>query len=371
MTSRDEYYMDTGLRLASRARGLTSPNPMVGAVLVKNDHIIAKAFHRRAGEDHAERAALKKAGIEAEGSTLYVTLEPCCHYGKTPPCTDIIIESGVKKVIVAVRDPFPEVSGKGIELLKKAGIEVEENVLSHKARRLNEAFFTYHEKKRPFITLKWAMSLDGRCSTDNSDSIWITSPESRRYSHKLRGYHDAVVAGIGTILTDDPRFTVRIPGYRGKQPSCIILDTNLRTPAGAKIFNEDHKVYIACGKLKNSADKKKAIELKSRGARILTVKKGKDGKIDISALLQELYKEGIQSIYVEGGRNVAGAFFKSGYTDKISAFTAPVIIGGKLCTSPLLFDGPETVKNCIKLEECRIQRIGPDFLIEGYIGKKL
>jgi diaminohydroxyphosphoribosylaminopyrimidine deaminase/5-amino-6-(5-phosphoribosylamino)uracil reductase len=339
---------------------------MVGAVLVRGHEVIAEAYHSRAGEDHAERKALNKAGSLARGATLYVTLEPCCHFGKTPPCTEIIITSGVSRVVAAVRDPFPRVAGKGFRSLKKAGIDVMEGVLQDQARRLNEAFFTFHEQKRPFVTLKWAMSLDGRTSTDSGLSKWITGDKARSYAHKLRSWHDAIAVGVNTVLLDDPRLTVRLPGFTTRQPCCVILDTRLRTPPQSALFREPHRVIIACGLLKGKALLQRAGRIESLGASLLQIPL-RDQYLDIHSLLQSLYTEGIQSLLVEGGRHVAGSFIQSRMVDKLMVFIAPKMLGGLFATSPALFPGFGKVTDALELDEFRITRPGPDILLEGYV----
>lgn len=364
--TKDEYFMRRALNLAVRARGRTSPNPMVGAVLVRGDAVIAEAYHSRAGEDHAERKALNKAGPKARGATLYVTLEPCCHFGKTPPCTEIIITSGVSRVVAAVRDPFPKVAGKGFRSLKKAGIDVMEGVLQDQARRLNEAFFTFQEKKRPFVTLKWAMSLDGRTSTDSGLSKWITGDMARSFAHKLRSWHDAIAVGVNTVLMDNPLLTVRLPGFTARQPLCVILDTRLRTPPQSALFKEQHRVIIACSPIKGKALLQRAEKLESLGASLLQIPLT-DQHLDIHSLLQSLYIEGIQSLLVEGGRHVAGAFIQADMADKLMVFIAPKLLGGLSATSPALFPGILKLTDARDLDGVRLRRLGPDILLEGYI----
>jgi diaminohydroxyphosphoribosylaminopyrimidine deaminase/5-amino-6-(5-phosphoribosylamino)uracil reductase len=343
---------------------------MVGAVLVKKGLILSESYHRRAGEKHAERLALEKAGPSAHGSTLYLTLEPCCHYGKTPPCTDLIIQSGVSRVVSAVQDPFPEVSGKGFRILKKAGILVESGLLEVEARRLNEAFFTYHEKKRPFVMVKWAMSLDGRTSTDSGHSKWITGPKARALAHRLRSYHDAVCVGVNTIIMDNPLLTVRLPGYKGKQPACVILDESLRTPPEAALFRHSHKVYILSGPLKGTDLISRAKKLESKGAFLVQVNLH-NRRIDIPSLIEILYRENIQSVFVEGGRMVAGSFFEAGMVDKMGVFIAPRIIGGKNPTSPVICPGIARMKEEPDLSSWLIKRLGPDLYLEGYLNPGL
>lgn len=342
---------------------------MVGALLVRGNKILAEAYHVRPGEDHAERKVLKKAGPLAKGSTLYVTLEPCCHFGKTPPCTDIIIESGVSHVVAGVRDPFPEVAGKGFQILKKAGIHVTEGVLKDQATRLNETFFTFHEKKRPFVTIKWAMSLDGRTSNDSGHSRWITGDKARSFAHKLRMWHDAIIVGVNTVLLDDPRLTVRIPGFKGRQPVCVILDSQLRTPPQAALFKENHSVIIAYGSIKGQTLVQRAKKLESIGAKLVQIP-CKEKYLDIPSLARALFKEGIQSVLVEGGRQVAGSFIQARMVDKLMVFISPKLIGGFSATCPLIFKGISQMTGAIGLEDLRLRRLGPDILLEGYVNNR-
>jgi len=338
---------------------------MVGAVLVKNSRIIAEGYHHRAGEDHAERIVLKKAGHSAKNATLYTNLEPCCHWGRTPPCTDIILESGIRRVVSAVRDPFPGVCGRGLRILRDAGVEVTEGVLKNEARRLNEVFFTFHEKKRPFVMLKWAMSLDGRTSTDSGQSKWISSEASRRMAHRMRSWYDGIVVGAGTVLMDNPQLTVRLTGYKRRQPVCIILDATFRTPPDAALFRAERRVIIAGGAVKDAAIRKRALRLETQGAEIIILPV-RDGLVDIPSLMQKLYKMGLQSIFVEGGRHVAGSFFKAGMVDKLGVFLSPRIIGGLKPASPLLFKGPLSIKDCPDFTIDKIKCSGTDFYLEAY-----
>jgi len=361
----DEYFMRRALYLAARARGQTSPNPMVGAVLVKNGIIIAEGYHHHAGEDHAERIVLKKAGRSAQNAALYINIEPCCHWGRTPPCTDIILESGVRRVVAAIRDPFPSVCGRGLHILRDAGIEVTEGMLKGEARRLNEVFFTFHEKNRPFVMLKWAMSLDGRTSTDSGQSKWISSEVSRRMAHRMRSWYDCIAVGAGTVLMDNPQLTVRLSGYKRRQPACIILDTTFRTPPDAALFKAERRVIIAGGAVRDAAIRKRSLSLEAQGAEIIHLPI-RGGLVDIPSLMQKLYKMGFQSLFVEGGRHVAGSFFKAEMVDKLGVFLSSRIIGGLKSASPLLFKGPLSIKDCPNFTIDKIKRSGTDFYLEAY-----
>lgn len=362
--------MNRALELSLRASGQTSPNPMVGAVVVKNGNIIAEAFHEKAGGDHAERAALKTAGAEAAGSTLYVSLEPCCHKGKTPPCTDIIIQSGIKKVVAACLDPFPHVQGRGVEILRKAGIEVETGLLEKKARRINETFFCYHEKRRPFIILKWAMTLDGRTSTDNGQSKWITSEKSRLNVHSQRSLVDAILVGSGTVLKDNPRLDVRLPDYTGPHPCKIILAPDLDLPVNLNVFKSGGKVLIYHGESEDNEFKNRADRLKEAGAEIVALPLS-NGKLEIKSLLRSMYDKQIQSVLVEGGRITAGMFMQAHAVDKITAYISPRIIGGRKATSPLIYDGVATVNLGPFLKDVVFKQFDSDIYLDGYVENTL
>ncbi|KPK38524.1 MAG: hypothetical protein AMJ78_09840, partial [Omnitrophica WOR_2 bacterium SM23_29] len=294
MRREDEKYMSLALELAKRGKGLTSPNPCVGAVVVKDGEIIGKGYHRKAGGPHAEIYALKQAGAKAHGATLYVSLEPCRHYGKTPPCIDVIIASKVKRVVAATKDPNPLNNGKGLTFLRRKGIKVSVGILENEARRLNEAFIKYIIKKMPFVTVKIAQSLDGKIATHTGDSKWITSEKAREFTHELRRETDAILVGVETILKDNPLLSAR-PKVKGarkiKQPAKIILDSKLRTPTSAKIFSKDSagKVIIVATKF---APKDKIKALKRKGAEILIVE-SKNGKVNIKTLLRLLGEKGI------------------------------------------------------------------------------
>ncbi len=364
-TNREETYMRRAIELASRARGMTSPNPMVGAVIVKGGNIIGEGYHHETGRPHAEIEALKQAGSSAHGASMFVTLEPCCHHGRTPPCVDAIIEAGIKRVVVATRDPNPLVNGKGLRRLKQAGITTDSGLLKKEAEELNEFFFTYHRKQRPFIILKWAMSLDGKSSTDSGESKWITNKQSREYVHRLRSRVDAILIGAGTLIHDDPLLNVRLKRYRGRQPRRIILDYNL----------EIHDRFKCCDPstggatlivTHNRAPSKKIESLKRRGAEVVTLK-GKNGRIEIESLMELLYNEQLQSLLVEGGRRVAGYFLSSGMVDKIVAFIAPLIIGGKKPTAPIICNSVPSMELAIRLEKIQIHRFKDDICFEGYV----
>ncbi|HCC68298.1 MAG TPA: bifunctional diaminohydroxyphosphoribosylaminopyrimidine deaminase/5-amino-6-(5-phosphoribosylamino)uracil reductase RibD [Nitrospiraceae bacterium] len=359
-----DIFMKRALALAARAKGRTSPNPLVGAVIVKGNKIIAQGYHRKAGTPHAEVIALKKAGTECKGATLYVNLEPCCHTEKkTPPCTRLIIESGVKKVVVAMIDPNPKVSGRGIKELKDAGLAVEVGVMEPEARELNEAFIKFITKKEPFVILKVAQSLDGKIATPAGESRWITGEKAQNYVHKLRSSVDAVLVGIGTVLKDNPSLTSRIPG--GRDPYRIIIDSFLRIPLDAKVLihNSDAKTIIATTR---DAEKEKINSLKAQRVNILVIK-DINGKVDLKALMKELGKLDITSVMIEGGSSINASAFQSGIVDKVMFFTAPKIIGGRDAISSIGGEFTGTLKNSIKMHNLKVKKIGEDILLEGYI----
>jgi diaminohydroxyphosphoribosylaminopyrimidine deaminase/5-amino-6-(5-phosphoribosylamino)uracil reductase len=352
------------LALGARGRGLTSPNPMVGAVLVKNDDIIGEGFHEGAGKPHAEIAALRSATKNPRGATLYINLEPCCHFGRTPPCTDELIRARIARVVAAMQDPNELVSGKGFAQLRRAGIAVDVGLLRADAERLNEVFAHFHRTGRPFIILKWAMTLDGRTATSSGESRWITGAKSRRYAHELRSQVDGVLVGIGTVLQDDPRLTVRLAHYRGRQPARIILDSELRIPFGAQCVKDCRKQETIIATT-HAAPKQKIEALRSRGCTIVLCRKTRNG-LSLSDVMRELAKLTIQSVLVEGGRTVAGSFLRTGLVNKIVAFVSPRVLGGKKLTSPVA-DWEAVSLDTVRLRNVTVRRFDDDVCIEGYL----
>jgi len=355
--------MEKALSLAARGKGRTSPNPLVGAVIVKGNKIIASDYHRKAGTPHAEILALKKAGKKAKGATLYINLEPCCHTEKkTPPCTKSIIKSGIKKVVIAMIDPNPEVSGRGIKELRKAGIETEVGIMEAKAKKLNEAFIKFITKKEPFVILKIAQSIDGKIAASKGESKWITGEKAREYVHRLRNEVDAVLVGIGTVKKDNSSLTCRIRG--GRNPHRIIADSNLQIPLNAKVLkHKDNKTIIATTK---TANKKKINLLKSYGIKLLILK-SKAGKIDLKRLIKEMGKLNITSVMIEGGSSINASALSSGIVDKVMFFTAPRIIGGVDAVPSVGGKSPASLKDAIQLKNIRVTNIGEDILVEGYL----
>ena len=357
-----EKYMRRAIGLALRAEGMTSPNPIVGACVVKNGRIVGEGFHRAAGLPHAEVNALKNAGRAARGATLYVTLEPCDHFGRTGPCTDAIIESGVAAVVIAMRDPNPVNNGRGSRRLMRNGIKVVENVLKGEAMEINKPYIKFITRGLPFVTLKLAETLDGRIATRLGDSKWITGDDSRRYVQDLRSKVDAVMAGINTVLRDDPRFTARIVS---KPLTRIILDSSLRTPPGARIFLDckTSPLIIAAGR---SAPNRKRRALEKKGAEVVIVK-SKNGRIDIKGLLKILAKRSIAHILVEGGGEVAGSVLEESLADRVLFFIAPRIIGGRRAVPSVGGTGAAAMSEAIDVRAIKLRRFKRDILIEGEI----
>jgi len=364
MSTIDQKYMRMALQLAEKARGRTSPNPMVGAVVVKNDKVISRGYHRRAGEPHAEAIALKQAGKAAKGATLYVTLEPCSHTNKrTPPCTPLVLQSGVKRVVVAMIDPNPHVSGGGIKTMKKAGIQVITGVLEKEARKLNEAFIKYITTGVPFVTLKIAQTLDGKIATASGESKWITGEKARLEGHRLRNNNDAILVGMNTVLKDDPSLTARIPG--GRDPIRVIVDTKLRTPLKAKIITQKSsaKTYIAT---LDTMPKDKLVKLLDAGVEIL-LSKGSKGRVDLKNLMKMLGGFGITSVLIEGGAEVHASALKSGVVDKVVMFIAPTLMTGKDSLCSIGGVSPAKLSQAVKLRHMTTRIVGEDLMIEGYL----
>ncbi|MCM3566935.1 bifunctional diaminohydroxyphosphoribosylaminopyrimidine deaminase/5-amino-6-(5-phosphoribosylamino)uracil reductase RibD [Neobacillus mesonae] len=353
----DTYYMNFALNLAKGTAGQTTPNPVVGAVLVKDNQIIGMGAHLKAGEPHAEVHAIRMAGEKAKDSTLYVTLEPCSHYGKTPPCSDLVIKTGIKKVFVATTDPNPRVAGTGIDRMKKAGIEVETGLLEQEARELNKIFFYNIKTGLPYVTLKTAVSLDGRTATVTGESKWITGEEARADVHQFRHQHDGILVGVNTVIQDNPSLTTRLPSG-GKNPIRIILDTRLRTPKEAKVITDGMApTWIVTG---SEVDLAKEKEFQEAGIEMI---KMADSSISIKAMLKILGERGITSLFVEGGAEVHGSFLKERAFQQMITYIAPKLIGGKL--APASFGGPgiEKMADAVDLNLKQVELIGDDIRI--------
>jgi diaminohydroxyphosphoribosylaminopyrimidine deaminase/5-amino-6-(5-phosphoribosylamino)uracil reductase len=360
----DKEYMNLVLRLAAKGKGRTSPNPMVGALIVKGGRVIGKGYHRKAGTPHAEVVAIEEAGEKANNATLYVNLEPCCHLDKkTPPCTEAIIKAGVKKVVIGMVDPNPKVSGKGLKELNKAGIKVIKGILEEESKRLNEAYIKYIRTGLPFVILKIASSLDGKIATASGESKWITGEKSRKMVHRLRSEVDAVMVGIGTVLKDDPLLNVRL--IKGRDPHRVILDRQLRIPLNLKVLNlkSDAKTYIVTVP---DAPEDKIMALKQKGAEVIHVD-SKDGYLDLFKLMKILGTLGITSLMIEGGSETSASALREGIVDKVIIFMSPKIIGGQDSKDAVGGKSPERLSDAIILKDLKLRRLGKDILIEGYL----
>lgn len=360
--------MVRAMELAKKGEGFTNPNPLVGAVIVKNERIIGEGYHQKYGENHAEINAFNNATEDVKGATMYVTLEPCSHYGKTPPCADAIVKKGIKKVVIGMKDPNPVVSGNGIEILRSNGIEVEVGVLEDELKKLNEIFIKYITTKTPFCILKTAMTLDGKIASYTGDSKWITNELSRKYVHRLRHRVSGIMVGINTILKDDPLLTARLENIESIDPVRIVVDSRARVPLNAKVLHINSKanIIIATTEL---ADNDKIKSLEDLGADII-VTPLRANKVDLNYLMKELGNRKIDSILLEGGGTLAFSALKEGIVDKVNFFIAPKILGGKEAKTPVGGEGIEFVKDAIQLENMKIHKFGVDFMIEGYIKKE-
>jgi len=363
----DSEFMSIALDLARRGEGFVAPNPMVGAVVVKEGSIIGRGFHEAVGKPHAEINALNQAGTRARGAVLYVTLEPCNHTGRTPPCTEAILRAGIRRLVVAMRDPNPRVTGGGIEYLQQHGVEVTEGVCEAAVRRLNEIFVKYMATGRPFVIAKCAATLDGRIATRTGDAKWISGEASRQFVHRLRHAVDAILVGAGTVNADDPSLTTRIAGFAGKDPRRIVLDTRLSISesAGMLNLNSDAETILVAGP---DPGKQACRRLQDAGVEILQVPLHR-GRIDLDALMQRLGEKSITSVLIEGGGAVIGSALRAGVVDKVYFFYAPKILGGDDGVPICRGTGADRIEDAIRLENLQVRRFGADVMVEGYIRK--
>lgn len=365
-----EKYMKRVLELAKKGEGRTSPNPMVGCVVVKEGKVIAEGFHEQYGGFHAERNALLKCGQEAEGADLYVNLEPCCHQGKTPPCTDIIIEKKVKRIFVGCLDSNPLVAGKGLEILKKYGIEVEVGILEKECRALNEVFFHYIETGLPFVAMKYAMTLDGKIACETGDSKWVSGEESRNQVQKLRNKYRGIMAGIGTVLADNPMLNCRME--KGKNPVRIICDSKLCIPEDCRIVEtakEQETIIAYCNsKTKDPQKQKKIEQLEKKGVQLISVSE-QNGMLYLPELLQKLAERKIDSILLEGGGTLNASMLEERLVQRVYAFIAPKMVAGAKAKSPIEGKGIEKMQEAIRLHSIETTFYGGDICITGRIGE--
>ena len=358
----DIEYMRRAIELAERGVGFTNPNPMVGAVIVKGGKVIGEGWHERCGEWHAERNAFRNCTVPAEGATMYVTLEPCCHYGKTPPCTEAIIEHGIARVVVGMEDPNPLVAGKGIALLREAGIEVVCGVEEEALREQNRVFLKYISTKLPWVAMKTAMTLDGKIATRTGDSKWITGAEARAYVHELRHRFMAIVVGIGTAVADDPLLNCRIEGRGVRQPIRVVVDSNARLSLDSQLVKTagEYRTIVAhtC-----FAPEESVKALREAGVEMLLCKE-KEGLVDVRNLLELLGQSGIDSILLEGGGSLNYTFLAEGLADELYAFIAPKIVGGMNAKTPVEGAGMEKMADAINLELENVLNVGHDVLLK-------
>ena len=367
MTEINPAHMKLALRLAAKGAGWVSPNPMVGAVLVQEGRVVGRGFHRRAGAAHAEVAALEQAGAAARGADLYVTLEPCNHQGRTPPCTEAILAAGVARVIIATPDPNPQVAGAGAQLLQSRGVTVEVGLLAEEARSLNQAWFHWLESGRPWVIAKAACSLDGKIATAGGQSQWLTGEPARAFGHRLRHQVDAILVGIETVLNDDPQLTTRLP-RRAKDPVRIVLDSTLRIPLASRVLHLESPAptWVACTAV---APAQKIRALKELGAEVLVFRgQSRDsGRVPLSDLMRLLGQQQVQSLLVEGGAEVLGGFFDQRLVNQFYFFFAPKILGGRSAPGVLGGEGIVQLQDAPQARELVIRRLGADLLIKGYL----
>lgn len=359
MIDQHHRFMRRALSLARKGIGSTSPNPAVGCVIVRDGAIVGEGWHRKAGEPHAEVNALRDSGSMAKGSDLYVTLEPCSHFGKTPPCADALIESAVSRVFIGMVDPNPCVAGRGVQRLRSAGIEVTTGLLEDECRSINQPYIKHVTTGLPYVTLKSAMTMDGKTATSCGDSRWVTEEPARRHVHALRAISDAVMVGLGTIMADDPLLTCRIKG--GRDPLRLIVDSNLRIPSTAQVFHVESVSRTMVAAVSDANQRRQEIE--ALGAEVVLCQ-SKDGRVDLHDLLRVLGGKGIQSILLEGGSLLAGAMLSAMLIDRCIFFYAPKLIGGDGIG---LFAGAgvESMADAIQMENISVRRCGTDIMVEG------
>lgn len=361
----DAAFMKMAIELAERGRGYTSPNPMVGAVIVNDGHIAGKGYHQYVGGAHAEINAIDDAGGQAVGAKLFVTLEPCNHTGRTPPCTRKILDAGIRKVVVAMEDPNEDVTGGGIGYLRQHGIEVVTGICETEARRQNEIFIKYVKTKRPFVLIKCAATMDGRIATRTGHSKWITGEESRKYVHSLRHAYDAIMVGIHTVTKDNPSLTTRLENNKGLDPVRVVLDTHLSISEEARVLklDSDAATLIVCS---NTVSHAKREKLEKLGAKVV-VSPLKNGLIDLEVLMDQLGAMDVTSLLIEGGSRVIAEAFASKIVDKTAFFYAPKILGGDDGIPICKGRGPESMDGCIRLKNIRVERFEEDVMVEGYV----
>ena len=359
----DEHMMARAISLARNGMGRTSPNPLVGAVIVRDGRIVAEGWHRKAGTPHAEIHALNMAGELAKGATVYVSLEPCAHYGRTGPCAKALVEAGVSRVVVAMTDPNPKVAGKGIAILQEAGIQVTTGVLEQEARQLNEVFLKWMTTGLPFVALKTAMTLDGKITTATGQSQWITNEASRYETHRLRDVYDGILVGINTALADNPSLTTRLKEYQGRNPVRIVVDSRARLPLTAKLVTDGAARTIVAVTAGAPAERVEA--LRSAGVEIIVA--GSGAHVDMRSLMEQLGAMKITSVLVEGGGSVNFSILQAGLADRVYAFIAPKLVGGRDALTPVEGDGFQELDHAVELENIQLRQLGSDVLLTGIV----
>lgn len=362
----DEKFMDEALSLALKGMGNVSPNPVVGAVVVRKGKVVGRGYHRRAGSHHAEVSAIRNVKGSLDGATLYVTLEPCCHHGRTPPCTEFILNSGIKKVVYGMKDVSPHVNGKGDRFLRKHGIEVVSGVLRKECRESNKAFIKAHTRSLPYTTLKLAMTLDGKIATSTGQSKWITGPDSRRIVHVMRSKTDAIMVGAGTVNYDNPRLNVRMNGS-GKSsvvdPVPIVIDAKFETSLSSKVYGKGRDAIVYTSTKASKATVRRAL---SKGVDVVTMPETKSG-FSLKSAMKDIVSRGINSVLVEGGGTLAGSLLKEGLVDEVCLFIAPKIIGGDGISAIKGMD-IKNISKALNLKNKTVTEVGDDILIKGVIG---
>ena len=362
----DRQYMKMALELAQKGMGFTAPNPMVGAVIVKNGRIIGQGYHRKYGDLHAEREALAVCTEEPKGASIYVTLEPCCHYGKQPPCVNAILEAGIRRVIIGSSDPNPLVAGKGIRILKDHGIEVTENILKEECDKLNEAFFYYIQNKKPYVVMKYAMTMDGKIAAYTGESKWVTGEAARIHVQEQRLKYTGIMVGVGTVLADDPMLTCRLENSRN--PVRIICDSHLRTPLTSKIVRTAKTIPTILAS--SSKDQQKIKNYEEMGCQVLYVPE-KNGHIDLNRLMEILGATKIDSILLEGGGSLNWSALECGIVQKVQTYIAPKLFGGEEAKTPVEGKGFPDPASAVLLKNSEIIRLGDDFLIESEVKRNV
>ncbi|WP_372751774.1 bifunctional diaminohydroxyphosphoribosylaminopyrimidine deaminase/5-amino-6-(5-phosphoribosylamino)uracil reductase RibD [Labilibaculum sp.] len=366
--SKEYQYMQRAFELAQKGIGRVNPNPLVGAVIVRDNEIIGEGYHEYFGGPHAEVNAFRSATKLVEGATMYVTLEPCSHYGKTPPCAEAIVKHKIAKVVIGMLDPNPLVAGKGVKILEENGIEVEFGFLCEELSELNRVFLKYIQKKTPFVVMKTAMTLDGKIASYTGDSRWVSNDKSRRRVHELRNELSAIMVGVNTVIADDPMLTTRLDGKEGRNPIRIVVDSKARIPLQSKILNSSDvaKTIVA---LTENADARKIKQIEDLGNLVLQIK-SRNERVDLQNLLVKLGQEGIDGILLEGGASLNFSALQTGIVDEVISFIAPKIIGGASAKSPVGGEGIEFMKDAIELQNIEIHQLGKDLMLTGKIIKK-